>query len=190
MRFVGIDPSTKTGFVALEEDGSVLRGKELTGVGTNEAVKMCTLIDEVIAHILPGDIIAIEGFGYKSDQATQLGGIGWGIRMALCRRKFRWIEAAPMALKKFAGATGNKDSEGKAIKSDKKEVARQVNLHWGYGHSSDNVIDAFVLAQIAKMANGFGQEVQDLYPRYQIEVVQNILYPEPKAKKKRKKAKA
>lgn len=51
MRFVGIDPSTKTGFVALDEDGQVLVAKELTGVGKEDPKRMATLIDEVMRHV-------------------------------------------------------------------------------------------------------------------------------------------
>ncbi len=50
MRFLGIDPSTKTGLVALDEDGQVLRAKELTGMGDKDPFRMITLIDEVIPH--------------------------------------------------------------------------------------------------------------------------------------------
>jgi crossover junction endodeoxyribonuclease RuvC len=46
MRFVGIDPSTKTGFVALDEDGEVVRAKELIGVGDIDPLRMITLIND------------------------------------------------------------------------------------------------------------------------------------------------
>ncbi|MGE6261025.1 hypothetical protein ACQKCU_24635 [Heyndrickxia sporothermodurans] len=44
MRFVGTAPSTKTGFVALDKHGNVLREKELTGIGNEDAKRMTTLI--------------------------------------------------------------------------------------------------------------------------------------------------
>ncbi|MGW8428846.1 hypothetical protein ACWGJQ_25940 [Peribacillus simplex] len=59
MRFVGIVPASKTGFVALNEDGVVLREKELTCLGDKDPKRMSTLIDEIIAHIRRGDIICI-----------------------------------------------------------------------------------------------------------------------------------
>lgn len=40
MRFVGIDPSTKTGFVALDEHGNVLRARRLQGKKKKDAVKV------------------------------------------------------------------------------------------------------------------------------------------------------
>lgn len=106
MRFIGIDPSTKTGFVALDANGQVLKAKELTGVGDKDPKRMITLIDEAMDYMQKGDNIAIEGFGFATQQGIQLGGIGWGIRMALIRRGFKYHEVAPNALKKFIGVTG------------------------------------------------------------------------------------
>ncbi|MGG4449629.1 hypothetical protein [Brevibacillus porteri] len=61
IRFVGIDPSTKTGFVALDEKGNVIRQKELTGVGDVDPYRMRTLIHEVKDHVRPDDFVCIEG---------------------------------------------------------------------------------------------------------------------------------
>jgi len=79
--FVGIDPSTKTGFVVLDEHEDVQRAKELTGIGSVDTKRMRTLIHEVKDHVQKGDLVCIEGFGFASQQAVQLGGIGWGMRM-------------------------------------------------------------------------------------------------------------
>jgi len=59
MRFIGLDPSTKTGFVALDESGQILRAKELTGIGDKDPLCMITLIDEVMAHTQKGDMIVM-----------------------------------------------------------------------------------------------------------------------------------
>lgn len=61
MRFVGIDPSTKTGFVALDEQGKVLRAKEITGAGSKDPYRMRTMIEDLMCHIHPCDLICIEG---------------------------------------------------------------------------------------------------------------------------------
>ncbi|MDN4525345.1 hypothetical protein [Fictibacillus fluitans] len=173
MRDIGIDPSTKTGFVAQGLKGEVLRQKELTGVGSVDPKRMITLIDEIIAHIQPNDYICIEGFGFASQQAIQLGGIGWGIRMALARRGHKWIEVAPSQLKKFASGKGN---------TNKDELAVHIYKKFGFEHSSDNVRDAFVLAEIARhLRTGEVAKYE-----YQREVLHAILNPVPKTKKKRK----
>ncbi|KAA0547556.1 hypothetical protein FZW96_11960 [Bacillus sp. BGMRC 2118] len=175
MRFIGIDPSTKTGFVALDEHGNVLKQKELTGVGSVDPKRMITLIDEVMDFIRPNDFIVIEGFGYASQQAVQLGGIGWGIRTGLARRGHSYIEASPSQLKKFASGKGN-------MKKD--ELAVHIYKNYGFEHSSDNVRDAYVLARIAvdlfKVQQG---EIIAAYKR-ELEVIGAILNPKPKQKKK------
>lgn len=189
MRYVGLDPSTKTGFVALDEHGTILIAKEITGIGSQDPMRMATMIDDLMAHLQKDDIICIEGFGFASQQAIQLGGIGWGIRMAMCRRGFKWYEVAPMALKKFCGATGNKGPDGKAIKADKIEVAKQVLKRWNFESGSDNITDAFILAKLGEAISHYIQDIEFTYPQFQEEVVHTILNPKPKVKKKRKKAK-
>lgn len=180
MRFIGIDPSTKTGFVALDEDGQVLRAKELMGIGKKDPVRMITLIDEVMRHVEKEDLIVIEGFGFASQQAIQSGGIGWGIRMSLARRGMKYIEVAPNALKKFVNVTGWEGEAGNKKRlqgADKKNaVMDSVKEHFGFNHSSDNVVDAYVLAQIGKSIKNKSVNYQ-----YQKEVIETIITP-PKKK--------
>ncbi|MEK5173208.1 hypothetical protein NST63_08445 [Heyndrickxia sp. FSL W8-0496] len=177
MRFVGIDPSTKTGFVALDEYGNVVRAKELTGVGSKDPYRMATLIDEVLIHVKTGDFIVIEGFGFASQQAIQLGGIGWGIRMGLHRRNHSYTEVSPNAVKKFATGKGN-------VKKD--EMVLPIFKQWGFEHPSDNVRDAYVMARIAM--DLFLVEETNSYNgfHYQAQVIESILNPKPKVKKKKK----
>lgn len=185
MRIVGIDPSTKTGFVALDEDGQVLRAKELMGIGKVDPVRMITLIDEVIRHVEKGDLIIIEGFGFASQQAIQSGGIGWGVRMALTRHGHKYIEVAPNALKKFVNVTGWKGEAGNKVRlqgaEKKNAVMDAAQEHFGFTHSSDNVVDAYVLAQIGKSIKSRSVDYQ-----YQKEVVETIMSP-PKKKSRKKK---
>jgi crossover junction endodeoxyribonuclease RuvC len=136
---------------------------------------MITLIDEVMAYIKQDDVICIEGFGFASQQAIQLGGIGWGIRMALTRRGFKYIEASPSQLKKFASGKGN---------TKKDELAVHIYKSYGFENPSDNVRDAYVLAQIA-----FSVAMGKTRYAYQNEVYQAIITPKPKAKKNKKGAK-
>ncbi|AVK82440.1 hypothetical protein C3943_02200 [Lysinibacillus sp. B2A1] len=179
MRFIGIDPSTKTGFVALDENGQVLRAKELTGVGDKDPLRMITLIDEVMAHTQKGDIIAIEGFGFATQQGIQLGGIGWGVRMSLTRRGFKYHEVAPNAVKKFVSVTGFTGEVGNKKRltgpQKKKAVMKAVQEHFGFSHKSDNVVDAYILAQIARLIYQFNQTSSIDCPNYQAEVVSTIL---------------
>src|SRR5690606_16427997 len=103
MRFIGIDPSTKTGFVALDENGEVLKAKELSGVGSHDPKRMTTLIDEIMDHIQLGDIVCLEGFafGAKGQGVAFQYGLGHGIRMALFRTGIPFTLVTPAQLKKF-----------------------------------------------------------------------------------------
>lgn len=189
MRFVGIDPSTKTGFVVLDEHGNVLRAKELTGIGTVDPKRMRTLIHEVKDHVQLEDRVCIEGFGFASQQAIQLGGIGWGVRMMLEARGISYYEPAPRQLKKFIGVSGwvgekgqMRQLQGKEKKDAVKEAVRQL---YTFCHPSDNVNDAYVLAQIARYIYlAQHSQLPDL-PENQLEVIQAVL--NPPVKKSRKK---
>lgn len=146
MRFVGIDPSTQTGFVVLSSDGKLLEAKEIQKDGEDPA-RMSSLIQAVVEEVRDSDIVAIEGFGFASQRGFLLGGIGWGIRIELHRRGISYLEVAPSALKKFTGAKGN---------ASKEKIAVEVYKRWGFEHDSNNVTDAYVLAQIARAAKGLG----------------------------------
>jgi crossover junction endodeoxyribonuclease RuvC len=191
MRFVGIDPSTKTGFVAIDSDGNVLRAKELTGIGDVDPKRMVTLIDEVYAHLKPGDIICIEGFPFDTQRAMFAGGIHHGIRNIMYKLKFNYYEVAPNAVKKFVNVSGWIGEKGSKERlkgpAKKKAVMKAVEEHFGFTHKSDNVVDAYILARIAQEIRMSDSGLQ-LIPSYQSEVVQSIICPEPK--KKAKKAKA
>lgn len=179
IRFIGIDPSTKTGFVALDENGKVLRAKELTGVGSVDPKRMITLIDNVIGHIQKGDFIVIEGFSYHS-QGRGISfqfGLGWGIRAALARRGYKYIEATPAAVKKFATGRGNAKKDAMAV---------PIFKHWGFEHSSDNVRDAYIMAQIAKGIYEYLNGITETkLTKYQVEVINAILNPSSKQKRGR-----
>jgi len=179
MRFVGIDPSTKTGFVVINEHGQVLKEKEITGIGAVDPKRMRTMIVDIMAHIQKDDVIAIEGFGFASQRAVQNGGIGWGIRMALDARKINYIEVAPDALKKYVavtGWTGEKGSKKRLTGPEKKRAVKNAVIeHFNYTHKSDNVIDAYVLAQIA-LSHFVTQETDFIQlMNYQAQVIETIL---------------
>ncbi|ATO38739.1 hypothetical protein AB4J90_12000 [Geobacillus thermodenitrificans] len=142
MRFVGIDPSLHTGLVILSGQGKIIEAKEISKDGSDPA-RMNALIQEVTYYVQPDDFVAIEGFGYASQRGFLLGGIGWGMRMELYRRGVPYIDVAPSLVKKFAGAKGN---------ANKEKVVLEVYKRWGFESDSNNVIDAFVLAQIARAA--------------------------------------
>ncbi|MFD1179650.1 hypothetical protein ACFQ3W_25585 [Paenibacillus puldeungensis] len=170
MRFIGIDPSTKTGLVILDRDGNILDTMEITAKGEDPA-RMADIIYKTINNLEQGDLIAIEGFGFASQSGFLLGGIGWGMRVGMYLGNIQYKEVAPAALKKFASGKGN---------TKKDELAVHIFKHWGFESKSDNIRDAFVLAQIARAIR-----MSTANTKYQQEVIQTILEPS-KAKKKTK----
>lgn len=185
MRFVGIDPSTKTGFVALDEHGNVVREKELTGISDEDPKRMTTLIYEVISHVYPDDFIVIEGFPYDTQRAMFAGGLHHGIRNELYKRKIPYYEVAPNAVKKFVGVTGWTGEPGSKKRltgpQKKRAVMKAVFEHFGFENKSDNIVDAYIMARIAM--NLFcareGVSIND-NNKYQLEVINSILNPNTK----------
>lgn len=178
-RFIGIDPSTKTGFVALDGSGEVVRAKELTGLGKADPKRMVTLINEIIAHVQMDDFIVIEGFPFSTQKAMFAGGLHHGIRNELFKRSFTYHDVAPNAVKKFVNVTGWVGEKGQKVrlkdKEKKKVVMAAVLQQFGFEHSSDNVVDAYIMARIAREMYLEKQQVLRILPKYQSEVIEQML---------------
>jgi crossover junction endodeoxyribonuclease RuvC len=141
MRYVGIDPSTKTGLVVT--DGKDTWAKEITSKEEQDPQRFFDITEQILDWLNEGDIITIEGFSYGSrgrGVSTQYG-LGWIIRAELIKNGYSYIEVSPSAVKKFATGKGNASKDAMAVPIYKK---------WSFEHDSDNVRDAYVLAQIAK----------------------------------------
>lgn len=169
MRFVGIDPSTKTGVCVIDESGNVIDAVEITATG-KDPHRMMEIIGSTMDMLEPNDLVCIEGFGFASQSGFLLGGLGWGIRMDMASRDIRYNEVAPAALKKFAGGKGN---------AKKDELAVHIFKQWGFEHGSDNVRDAYVLAQIARAIR-----MDNAKTAYQRDVIEAILKPAAPKKKR------
>lgn len=140
-RYVGIDTSTKTGFVALDEYGDVWDAQEVE-VSGKDPERMVKLIDRIVHLVSPGDVVCIEDFAYaQANRMAMLGGIGWGVRIELFKKGISYLEVATGQLKNFAGCKGN---------CSKEDLIIPIYELWGFRNGSDNVRDAFILAQIAR----------------------------------------
>lgn len=163
MRFIGIDPSGQTGLVILDRDGNLLDGFEIVPTTTDKTEKIDEIITEIVENLEFDDVIAIEGFSYgsKGKGVDFQYGLGHAIRLELYRMDKEWIEVTPSQVKKFATGNGNTSKENMII---------PILRHWDFEHKSNNVRDAYVLAQIAKATqtgvNG---------AKYQQDVIQTIL---------------
>lgn len=159
MRFVGIDLSTKTGLVILDESGNVLTDVEITSRKKDDPERMIELTKEIMSYIEDEDIIYIEGFSYGSrgrGVSFQFG-FGYSVRTALMKDGIEYTIVAPGQLKKFATGKGN---------TSKDNMILPIYRRWGYESKSDNIRDAYVLARIAEAVH---KDVE--LTKYQLEVL-------------------
>jgi crossover junction endodeoxyribonuclease RuvC len=159
-RYVGIDPSTKTGIVVL--DGTKEWTEEFTSKIKSDPERFFDITEQILSWLSKGDVICIEGFSYGSKGrgvSTQYG-IGWLIRAELIRNGYTYTEVSPSAVKKFATGKGNEKKENMVL---------PIYKHWGFEHPSDNVRDAYVLAKIAQGVNGISK-----LTKYQTDVIKKI----------------
>ena len=162
MNYVGLDPSTKTGIVILDKAGNVILEKEITTTIKAEPDRFMDIANQVLKHIKKDDKVCIEGFSYGSrgrGVSTQYG-IGWIIRALLVKENINYTEVTPGQLKKFATGKGNTSKDNMILPIYKK---------WGYEHDSDNVRDAYVLAQIGRALEGLENTT-----KYQKEVLKKL----------------
>ena len=141
VRYCGIDPSTKTGFVILNAAANVIYEKEFTSKKTDPE-RMIALWEEIKEHLNPiTDKIIIEGFSYgsKGRGVSFQYGFGWVLRTFLYLYGFKFLDVAPKQLKKFACNNGN---------ASKEDLIISVKEKWGFDGKTDNTRDAFVLALI------------------------------------------
>jgi len=174
--YVGIDPSSKTGIVIINGNGVTLQEEEITskleGPGKMRAIINYTM-DVIAEHGTPTGV-CIEGFafGAKGKAVDWQYGIGWGLRVALYDHGIGYKQVAPNQLKKYA--SGNHQEK-------KENMILPIYRHWGFESSSDNVRDAYVLAQIAR---GLGEELE--LTQYQRDVLDALHGIKPTRKRTKK----
>lgn len=161
-RYVGIDPSTKTGFVILNDDGSVDIDVEVKPHTTSDPHRFMEIADTIMKLLESDDRIIIEGFSYGStgDAVSIQYGTGWMMRAWIIKNGMDYIEVTPGGLKKFATGDGRTKKENMILPIYKK---------WGYEHTSDNVRDAYVMAQIGRYMDGLEEPT-----KYQQDVLKKL----------------
>lgn len=142
-KYIGIDLSTKTGFVAINKKGETLIAKEIKADSDKDPERMVSLTEKIVNRLFKNDVICIEGFSYASRGRGidfQFG-LGHHVRNTLYKKGIDYTIVAPSQVKKFATGKGNASKDNMILPIYKK---------WGFEHESDNVRDAYVLAQIAR----------------------------------------
>ena len=165
LRFVGIDPSTKTGFVILDSNGEVIVEEEIRPTATKDPARMIDIVKQIKAYLQPNDKIVIEGFAYgaKGRAVDFQYGLGWLIRAMLHVEKYGYSDATPSQVKKFASNRGN---------AKKEDLVLPLYKKWGYEHPSDNVRDAYIMAKMAySMYNHEGLQL------YEQDVLRKMVKP-------------
>lgn len=154
MRFLGIDPSTKTGLAYIdgkEISTTVIQHVGLKGIARVRAIRQ-SFTSYMHAH--NPSIVVIEGYAYaNSFTLCTLVEIGCVFRLAMYETGVPCYICPPSVLKKFA--------TGKGVAS-KSEIAAAVKSRWGLENPSDDVVDAFVLAKIAEALASDDQAVKGL----------------------------
>lgn len=185
LRFIGIDPATRTGFVALNERGDPVVELDLKGTGRAEKggitiEQLVSLENQLYKLLQPGDEIVIEQAAAGTQKGITTGMIHGGLRSMIHRKGLAYNEVNPLSTKKYVGVTGwtgEAGSKRRLKDKEKKEaVAAAVFEHFGYTHKSDNVVDAYIIARIAWNL----YKCRELLPEvdrkpYQHEVVRGIL---------------
>ena len=147
MNVLGIDPSTKTGAVVLNQLGEVLYAEEWAPPANlcieERADQQADQLLDVMAEFSPGLILMEDHIRHwvNPNIAIKLISVSAILRYMLWARGDDFFLCAPSQLKKFISGKGN-------IKKD--EVRLEVFKKYGYEHKSDNVVDAYVIAQMAR----------------------------------------
>lgn len=160
---LGIDCSLRrSGVVRLDvndsgvviEEARLLVGPQNGDSMLTAGVKQMHDLDKVLGvtgnHV---GLVVIEGYmmaGGQASRLAQLVTVGTCLRLAVRRRaSCRLVEVNPQQLKKYVLGSG---------KGQKKDQMRLgVYKLWGFEHESDDVVDAYALAQIGLALRGSPQ---------------------------------
>jgi crossover junction endodeoxyribonuclease RuvC len=150
--FVGIDPSLRsTGLVALAPDGTVLATAALTPASTLKGIRRAAWVADAVATFATSHapaLVLIEGYAHGGPMLAQMVEVGAMVRDRLESAGARWADVAPARLKKFATGKGN---------AKKDEIRLAVFKRWGFEAESNDEVDAFVLAALARGVYGSGE---------------------------------
>lgn len=178
IRYVGIDPSSMTGFFIQDEHGKIIVETDLFYTYRKDPERMIYIAKEIVKKLnIKTDIICIENFSYNSvgQGIDYQYGVGWIIREHLHNVGFKYYDISPKSLKKFATGNGN---------ASKEHMVEPIEKRWGFKHPSDNVTDAFVLSEIAKAIDkGSEYEGLKLHEKQVIKVVKDGLMNKKQWKK-------
>lgn len=158
MYFVGFDPSLScTGVVVLRDDdpkpvlAAAFKSK-LKGFARiiDYRTQIVTALDAVLTE--PPACVAIEDYATSKSAFTvmQLTELGTMLRLLFIDRRWRYVDPTPSQVHAFVGFKKTpKVKKNKATAALRKPI-NQVRDLWSFTHDSEDVVDAYVIAQIAR----------------------------------------
>lgn len=182
MRFVGIDPGTFTGLVALDLNGEVIRAEALKGEGKGamDAWQLVSLENELYKRLRKEDEIAIESAAAGTQKGITTGMIHGGLQTMIVRKELAFNLVNPAWTKKFVGVTGWKGEKGskkRLTDKEKKEAVKAAVIeHFDWTHKNHNVVDAYIIARISLNLYRVREYMEPIDTKpYQLEVIKSIL---------------
>lgn len=150
---LGLDSGTLTGFAVLAAAGDVLAMGALDFTKSPRYVRWTAMrhaLGLLLDQYTPA-LTVIEGYGFGNQfSLATLVEFGTMLRLVLLDRKLPFIEIPPPTLKAFVG-------KGSAKKD---EVRLQVFQQWGIEHPSNDAVDAYLSAQVARAILGYAKRTE------------------------------
>ena len=149
MRVMGVDTSTKTGYVILDDAGDVVKvGVINYPPHSNRFARFAGYVRDVsdLVDAYGVDLVVIEGYSFagKFNNSLQYE-LGACIRMKLYQEEVPFVEVPPTSLKKFVTGKGN---------AKKDLMLLNVYKRWEFDTEDDNEADAYGLAQFGRAIKG------------------------------------
>lgn len=186
-RVVGLDLSLSSTGIALPDGHIITHGYSLPKDATvaERVARITHLRERVLTAVMHGpwqphpdgggrqqltDLVVVEGFSFGSPQgATEAGGLGWTLRIALTEARVPFAVVPPSTLKKFATGKGN------AGKDDMKLAALQRFGLTFTGTGSGDRCDARWLQEMG--LHHLGAPTVDL-PAVNVSALAKVAWPE------------
>lgn len=147
MKSLGLDISTYVGMylVGNEEDrGKCLHFEKARGCSRLQLIANAV---RTLMGIWKPDVAVVEGYGFTprmgKDAIATLVSCGTVVRTTLHECRIPWYEVSPATLKLWTTGKGQ-------AKKDK--MAEAVMQRWGFKSHSDDITDAFALAQMGQLS--------------------------------------
>jgi crossover junction endodeoxyribonuclease RuvC len=154
MKSVGLDVSTYVG-MSIVGDGED-RGKVIHFPKRRGFQRLHLIAAEVqrTLEIWGPDLVVIEGYAYgNKGSLVTLVEVGTVVRVVLYDLKLPWFEVPPTSLKLWVTGSGV---------AKKERMAESVKERWNYSSWSNDIVDAYGLAQMGQVAATGSQKLLDI----------------------------